>query len=68
MPPVREVRWTPGALGLLLGGGVLLAWLAGEIAVLRSVHALQLGYLAIAVAMLAVALHRRPRRVAASLQ
>jgi menaquinone-dependent protoporphyrinogen oxidase len=65
--PVRPARWTPGALGLLIGGGALLAWLAGEVAVLHSVHVLQLGYLAIAVVMLAVALHRRARPLAARL-
>jgi hypothetical protein len=67
-PLVRPARWTPGALGLLICGAALLAWLAGEVAVLRSVHVLQLGYLAVAVVMLAVALHRRAHPLATRLQ
>ena len=60
-PPVRATGWSAASIGLLLGGTALLVWLASEIALLRTVHVLQLGYLALAIAMVATALLGRPR-------
>lgn len=62
---VRVVRDSPAPNPTAIVGGVMLfGWIVGEMMLLRTVNALQLGYLVVACAIIGEALRRRARQPA----